>query len=265
MTQPSYRSLALGLAAAASIAWLPSAAGAVDITEVLGFKGTATDIGVQRGVNQIGGIEYRIEGKFVYNGPMNLTNSTITFHRLLDEIEQFDHDEGEILPGNGEMVLTIDNHDLVCVPGDTDCVLEPGFGMPTLVSSKSSKAIEGKYETPARFRPQVRVQIKNKQGVYQFNIRLDRGLSPQVGSPNGNAPDVSCEETEDGERPRPCAFPPERQFPNRCSVDPNNPSGRETTDIRTSFTISDGVNTLDVDFVRPWECSQEGRYHLRSR
>jgi hypothetical protein len=254
MTQPSYRRLALGLAAAASIACLPAAASAADpvkINNVLAFKGTATDIGVQRGPNQIGGIEYRIEGKFVYSGPMNLSKSTITFHRLLDEIDQFDED-GDLLPGNGEMVLTIDNHDLVCVTGDADCVLEPGFGLPTLASSGSSKPIEGKYESPARFRPQVRVQIKNKQGEYQFNVRLDRGMSPQVGPPAGNAaPDV--------------AFPADRQFPKLCAVDPNNPSERATTDIRTSFTISDGTNTLDVDFVRPWECSQPGRYHLRSR
>jgi hypothetical protein len=243
MTQPSPRRLALGLATAASIAWLPSAAGAVEINDVFDFKGTATDIGVQRGQNQIGGIEYRIEGKFENDGPMNLSRSTITFHRLLDE-----HLPG----GNGEMVLTIDNHDLVCVTGDPDCVLEAGFGMPTLVSSNSSKAVEGKYETPSRFRPQVRVQIKNKQGEYQFNVRLDRGLSPQVGPPAGNAaPDV--------------AFPADRQFPRLCGIDPTNPSERPTTDIRTSFTISDGVNTLDVDFVRPWECSQPGRYHLRSR
>jgi hypothetical protein len=245
MTQPSYRRLALGLAAAASFVCLPAASAAdpVQISDVFDFKGTATDIGVQRGQNQIGGIEYRIEGKFDYDGPLDLSNSTITFHRLLDE-----HLPG----GNGEMVLTINNHDLVCVEGDAGCVLTRDISMPTLQSNDSSKPVEGKYETPSRFRPQVRAQIKNKQGEYQFNIRLDRGLSPQVGPPAGNAaPDV--------------AFPADRQFPRLCGIDPTNPSKRATTDIRTTFTISDGVNTLNVDFVRPWECSQPGRYHLRSR
>ena len=246
MTQSLHRRLALGLVTAAGLACLPAAAGAagpVAIHDVFDFKGTATDIGVQRGRDQIGGIEYRIEGKFDYDGPMDLSKSSITFHRLLDE-----HLPG----GNGEMVLTINNHDLVCVAGDANCLLEAGFALPTLVSSGSSKAIEGKYESPARFRPQVRVQIKNKQGEYQFNVRLDRGMSPQVGPPAGNAaPGV--------------AFPADRQFPKLCGVDPTNPSERATTDIRTSFTISDGVNTVDVDFVRPWECSQPGRYHLRSR
>ena len=55
------------------------------INDVFAFKGTATDIGVQRGPGQIGGIEYRIEGKFEYDGPLDLTKSTVTFHRFLDE------------------------------------------------------------------------------------------------------------------------------------------------------------------------------------
>src|SRR5262249_19225559 len=105
MMQSLHRRLALGLVAAAGLACLPAAAGAagpVVIHDVFDFKGTATDIGVQRGRDQIGGIEYRIEGKFDYDGPMDLSKSSITFHRLLDE-----HLPG----GNGEMVLTINNYD----------------------------------------------------------------------------------------------------------------------------------------------------------
>ena len=127
MTQSLYRRLALGLATAASIACLPAAASAADpvpINTILGFKGTATDIGVQRGLNQIGGIEYRIEGKFEYAGPMNLTNSTITFHNLLDEED-----------GNGEMVLTTDNAVLVC-PRDPEDPPDPRT-LPSLNASRS--------------------------------------------------------------------------------------------------------------------------------
>lgn len=219
------------LATLAGLACLPSAASAVEINDIFEFKGTATDIGVQRGPGQIGGIEYRIDGKFEYDGPLDLTKSTVTFHNFLDEY----------LPGgNGEMVLTTDNADLVCPEPPGDCVptLAP------LLSASSSKRNEAKYETPARFRPQMRVQIKSKDGEFQFNVRLDRGLSPQV--PPGD--------------------PDHRQFPRLCAVDPAGKSKRPMTEIRTSFTIDDGVNEpIVLDFVKAWECGQPGGYHLRSR
>ena len=243
MMQPSFLRLSLGFATLASLALLPAAARAVEINDVFAFKGTTTDIGVQRGPGQIGGIEYRIEGKFEYDGPLDLTRSTVTFHHFLDE-----HLPG----GNGEMVLTTDNADLVCpdpLPSGSDCVptLAP------LLSASSSKKIEAKYETPGRFRPPMRVQIKNKAGVYQFNVRLDRGTSPQVCLPNVAPCDAHL-------------LPADRQFPKLCGVDPADKSKRATTDIRTSFTISDGVNEpVVLDFVKAWECSQPGRYHLRSR
>ena len=241
MTQPLLLRLALVLGTLACLACLPAAAGAVEINDVFAVKGTATDIGVQRGPGQIGGIEYRIEGKFEYDGPLDLTKSTVTFHHFLDE-----HLPG----GNGEMVLTTDNADLVCPepnPGDCVATLAP------LLSSSSSKKIEGKYETPGRFRPPMRVQIKNKNGEYQFNVRLDRGTSPQVCLPNVEPCDAHL-------------LPADRQFPKLCAVDPEDKTKRAKTDIRTSFTISDGVNEpVVLDFVKLWECSQPGRYHLRTR
>jgi hypothetical protein len=239
MMQPSFLRLALAFATLTCLACLPVAAGAVEINDIFAFKGTATDIGVQRGPGQIGGIEYRIEGKFDYDGPLDLTRSTVTFHHFLDE-----HLPG----GNGEMLLTTDNADLVCPepnPGDCVATLAP------LLSSSSSKPNEGKYET-FRFRPPMRVQIKNKAGVYQFNVRLDRGTSPQVLLPGGPT-DAHL-------------LPADRQFPKLCGVDPADKSKRATTDIRTGFTIDDGVNEpVVLDFVKAWECSQPGRYHLRSR
>src|SRR5262245_63402846 len=119
MTQSSHRRLPLVFATLASLVCLPAVAGAVEIVEindVFDFKGTATDIGVQRGPGQIGGIEYRIEGKFETDVPLDLSKSTVTFHRFLDE-------EG----GNGEMVLTTNNADLVCSddsPATCDATLE---------------------------------------------------------------------------------------------------------------------------------------------
>jgi len=240
MIQLPLRRLPLVFATVAFMACLSAPASAVEINDVFAFKGTATDIGVQRGPGQIGGIEYRIEGKFEYDGPLDLSKSTVTFHNLLDE-------EG----GNGEMLLTTDNADLVCPEPAGDCVLIPNVSMPTLFSSSSSKPVEAKYETPGRFRPPVRVQIKNKEGVYQFNVRLDRGTSPQVLLPGGPT--------------NPHLLPPERQFPQLCAVNPADKSNRTKTNLRTSFTISDGVNEVVLDFVKAWECSQPGRYHLRSR
>src|SRR5262245_18355507 len=183
MTCVEFWRIPLALATVVAISSVAAVASAVDlvcaeepthqceINDVFDFKGTATDIGVQRGPGQIGGIEYRIEGKFETDVPLDLSKSTVTFHRFRDE-------EG----GNGEMVLTTNNADLVCSddsPATCDATLEP------LGSSSSSKPTEGKYETPARFRPQMRVQIKSKYGEFKFNVRLDRGTSPQVLLPGG--------------------------------------------------------------------------------
>jgi hypothetical protein len=247
MAQPLFLRLSLSFATLACLACLPAAASAVEIRDddVFDFKGTVTDVGVQRGPGQIGGIEYRIEGKFDYNGPLDLSKSTITFHNLFDESEK---------GGNGEMVLTTDNAPLVCPDPPDGCVLvKPGeVSLPTLVSASSSKKIEAKYET-FRFRPPMRVQIKNKNGEYQFNVRLDRGTSPQVCLKNVEPCDAHL-------------LPADRQFPKLCGVDPADKSKRVKTDIRTSFTISDGVHEpVVLDFVKAWECSQPGRYHLRAR
>jgi hypothetical protein len=241
MTQPLFLRLAVGFATLACLAGLPAGASAVEINDVFEFRGTVTDIGVQRAPGQVGGIEYRVEGKFEWDGPLDLTKSTVTFHNLFDEF----------LPGgDGEMVLTTDNADLVCPidPARSGCVpvLAP------LVSSSSSKTIEAKYETPGRFRPPMRVQIKNKDGEYQFNVRLDRGTSPQVLLPGGPK--------------NPHLLPPDRQFPKLCFVDPADKTKRPKTQIRISFTIDDHVNEpIVLDFVKAWECDPPGRYHLRSR
>jgi hypothetical protein len=242
MTHASFPRLALVVAAAlACSASLPGAARAVEINDVFEFKGTVTDIGVQRGPGQVGGIEYRIEGKFDYDGPMDLTKSTVTFHNMFDEFQT---------GGNGEMVLITDNAYLVC-PEAPDEI--PGCvpALAPLVSAKSSRKTEAKYETPSRFRPPMRVQIKNTNGEYQFNVRLDRGTSPQVLLPGGptNAH----------------LLPADRQFPHLCAVDPLSKSKRPVTEIRTSFTISDGTNEIKLDFSKDWECDPPGRYHLRSR
>src|SRR6185295_19161725 len=48
------------------------------VTDITKFNGTMTDVGVVRGPDQTGGVEYRIRGTFNYDGPLDLTNSTLT-------------------------------------------------------------------------------------------------------------------------------------------------------------------------------------------
>ena len=221
-------------------ACLPTAAGAVEINDVFGFTGTVTDIGVQRGVGQVGGIEYRIKGKFEYAGLFDLSKSTLIFHNLFDEY----------LPdGNGEMVLNTDNADLVC-PDDPP---RPGSCVPQLeplVASPSSKRDEGKYATPTRFRPQIQVQIERTGDEFEFAVRLDRGTSPQV-----TPPELAAK-----------LQPGQGQYPKLCALDPMSKKTRPLTEIRHRFTIANGIDEpIVVDFVKDWECDPPGRYHLRSR
>src|SRR5262245_37218062 len=249
------RAWALG-AALMGLACLPAAARAVEINEcdptmhppcVVEFEGTVTDIGVQRGVNQVGGIEYRIDGLFHYAGPFDLSKSKITFFNLFDEIDWGTDANGNLRKGNGEMVLTTNNADLVCPddPKRPNCVptLAP------LLSAKSSKKDEAKYETAARFRPPMRVQIENNAGEWEFAVRLGRGTSPEVTPPQLLA-----------------KLPPGKgQFPTLCTLDDPR-SKRPITKIRIRFTIEDGKNDpIMLDFVTDWECDPPGRYHLRAR
>src|SRR5262245_44526940 len=149
------------------------------------------------------------------------------------------------------MVLTTNNADLVCPddpprPGGCSPALKP------LLSSKSSKKNEAKYETESRFRPPMRVVIENTGGEWEFDVRLDRGTSPQVTPPQLLA-----------------KLPPGKaQFPKLCSPDPDPRQKRPITKIRIRFTIEqqDGkAEPVTVDFVSVWECDPPLRYHLRAR
>jgi hypothetical protein len=241
MMRASLRRIPLVAGAFIALACLPPAATAAEITQVNGFKGTITDMGVLRGPDQIGGIEYRIEGKFTcrpgssdpadpcrhFTTPITLVGSALTFEAFFDEFD-----------GWGEMLLTVGEGAII----DGQPVDNANLVPLTLAVSRSGKATEGKYETDGRFRPQIRSQIKNKSGEFQFNIRLDRGLSPQV--------------AEDDPR----------RFPKGCAENLPDADGRIRTQVRTSFTIETAGNEpIVVNFVAGWECPQPGRYHLRSR
>jgi hypothetical protein len=102
---------------------------------------------------------------------------------------------------------------------------------PITIPLRKGEEDEAKYET-VRFRPQIVSKFKTKDGTtVEFDIRLDRGMM--------------------------------RERPQRCALESD---GRRRTPITISFTLNDAAAApITVLFTRPWECPQEGRYHLRAR
>jgi hypothetical protein len=192
------------LGALVAFALLPGAASGI---EVFDFSGTATDIGIQRGPGQVGGVELRFEGSFVYDGQIDLSNATVTFYELLAEMGP---------GGAGELIKT----------GD-----EANFLPITLDADNSSEEDEGKYLTPSRFRPQLRFEVENQDGIFEFRLKLDRGLA--------------------------------RRQPRLCKLDPKD--RRLRTQMTHSFTIDDGVNpAIEISTVKAWECALGG-FQMRAR
>ena len=201
---PFRTAAALVVSVTMTLAWASAAPG-VEFTE---FKGSITDVGVQRGPGQTGGVEFRIEGEFIYTGDIDLSASTLVFHQLFAEVGA---------GGAGELMTMAD--DVNFLPFQ-------------LVTSTSSEVDEAKYEQPSGFRPAMRMQIENNDGEWEFKFKLDRGLM--------------------------------RQRPTLCQFDPD--TRKFYTFIRHHFSIDDGTNpVLDVDTTQRWECTKEGRYHMRSR
>jgi hypothetical protein len=142
----------VALAALLLVALVVPAAQAVDVTNVTDFKGSITDVGVQRGPNQIGGVELRSYGTFVYRGPIDLTSSTATFELLFAELGP---------GGAGELMKTANDASFLPI---------------TLPSDDSSEVDEAKYETPGSYRPKIRFELENDLGEFEFELKLDRGL-----------------------------------------------------------------------------------------
>jgi len=189
------------------------------VTTVTKFSGTATDVGVVRGPGQTGGVEYRIRGKFTYTGPIDLTSSTFTLEQAFVEPDS--------APGAGDGAGELMRQSQGLGGPETDPPL-----VPITLLSNHGDTDEAKYDTPSRFRPQIRVKVKNKEGEFEFDVRLDRGLM--------------------------------RQRPKRCALESD---GRTRTLITNSFTIDDdaGNPPLTVTTTNKWECSQPDRYHMRAR
>src|SRR5262249_20464493 len=114
------------------------------------------DIGIQRGPDQVGGVEFRLQGDFAYDGPIDLRHSTVTLFQLFAEMGN---------GGAGELIKTVNAANFLPI---------------TLASSKNSQVDEALYQSPSAFRPQLRFQFERKAGdVWEFKLRLDRGLARQ--------------------------------------------------------------------------------------
>jgi len=203
--------------------------------EVTKFNGTITDVGVVRGPNQTGGVEYRIRGEFKSPVDIDLRNSTFTIEEFFVEMDRTPGAED----GAGELMRASQG------PADIDPALAP-----LALKSNQGDSDDAKYETPGRFRPQTRVKVEKdaeKDGgfKFKFDVRLDRGMMrdrPNLcpGNP-GTPPDL----TPDADR-------------------------KFRTPIRIGFTIAENetgkpLNEITVSTIKKWECPQPGRYHLRSR
>ena len=54
--------------------------------EVTNFSGHITDVGIQRGPGQVGGVEYRIRGHFKLDQDLDLGASVVTLESLFAEL-----------------------------------------------------------------------------------------------------------------------------------------------------------------------------------
>jgi len=209
----------VSLATLALLAVAPSAR-ADTVSDVTKFTGTATDIGVVRRAGQTGGVEYRFHGQFVHPS-LDLSNSTFTWTQAFVEPG-----------GSGELMHLLQGNG----GPETDTPWPAGGISMTTTGGDPDDA---KYETPGRFRPQIRIQVErdpikgSPNDLWQFDVRLDRGLA--------------------------------RVRPVNCVLESD---GRTRTIMLISFTITDNNNPASpvvVSFTKKWECSQPDRYHMRSR
>ena len=119
---------------------------------VTAFDGSITDVGVQRGPGQVGGVEFRIHGRVALEHPIDLSTATMILEHLFVDVAS---------GGLGELMTTID--DAPVVP------LE-------LVARDRNRAERAVFDMPPRYRPHIRVQLQQRKGELEFRVKLDRGL-----------------------------------------------------------------------------------------
>jgi len=124
----------------------------VRAVDLFDFNGSITDVGVQRGPGQVGGVEFRIRGKFVLDHPLDLSRTTVVLEHLFVDAA----------PGGlGELMTTIDDAPVVpLVPEGRD-------------SNRPTNAV---FDQPRGYRPHIRLQIQFRKDAYEIRLKLDRGL-----------------------------------------------------------------------------------------
>jgi hypothetical protein len=189
--------LALGLALCATPAHATG--------QVSRFDGVATDIGVQREPGGTGGVEYRIRGEFDYAGEIDLSSTTATWLSLLEEVGD---------GAAGELLTTVDDAPVV----------------PLSITARSTSSHDKAVFETHRYRPQTRLQVTQKNGHFEFRLKLDRALS--------------------------------RKVPALCAGDP---PGQKSL-FRHHFVLDDGVHPpLEVTHLQLWDCSNLEGFQLKAR
>ena len=234
MTRPLFLRLALVFATLACLACLPAAASAVEIRRGLRLQGHRHRHRSPAGAGQIGGIEYRIEGKFDTTGPLDLTMSTVTFHISSDEYLKDVSFRGRRLRATvterWSSPLTTQTWSARSLPA-TVCLCWPRFVSPS--SSKASRPSTRRRAGSAR---RCACRSRTRTGSTSSTCGSTAALSPQVLLPGADRPAASS--------PR---IVSSRTF--AASIRPTRAT-RPKTNIRTSFTIDDGTNEpVVLDFV----------------
>ena len=139
--------VSLSFAAMALFAAVP-AVQADWVTDVKKFTGTITDVGVVRGPGQTGGVEYRIHGVFTSPLALALDNSTFTIEEFFVEPN-----------GAGELMRASQG------PADKGPEGDPLLAPITLTSSQGDPD-DATFETPGRFRPQIKVKVVRQTEFY---------------------------------------------------------------------------------------------------
>jgi hypothetical protein len=187
------------------LALVACATPAAAIDQVSRFDGVATDIGVQREPGGTGGVEFRIRGEFDYAGEIDFSSAAVIWLSLLEEVGD---------GAAGELITTVDEAPVVPL---------------TILARASSTHDTAVFETH-RYRPQTRLQLRQKNGHFEFRLKLDRGLS--------------------------------RKVPALCTGDP---PGQKSL-FRHHFVLDDGVHpAIEVIHLQQWDCSNLEGFQLKAK
>lgn len=199
------RSVSTLLLAALSVLALPAASQAGVVEFIERFDGSATDIGIQREPGGTGGVEFRIRGEFDYAGEIDLSRARVTLLSILAEVGD---------GAAGELMKTVDDAPVV----------------PLVIAARSHSTHDKAVFETRRYRPQTRLQIRQKNGRFEFRLKIDRGLA--------------------------------RTVPALCTGDP---AGQKSL-FRHHLVFEDGMGApLEVVHLQRWDCSNLEGFQLKAK